>query len=66
MEDVRRLLEAERQTERRFVVEAASEPDHPTGWPAALLMFHVSRWRERLRDGLTQASQGLLVTPPTG
>lgn len=64
MKDVPRLLESERETERRFVVEAATEPEDSTGWSAALLMFHVSRWRKRLRDALTQASQGLPVTPP--
>ncbi len=63
MRDVRRLLDSERETERRFGVEAADEPN-PIGWSPALLMFHVSRWRERLRDGLTQVSQGLPVTAP--
>ena len=58
MNDVRDLLESEREAERQFVSEAAAEAPHPTGWPAALLMFHVASWREQLRDGLIQASRG--------
>lgn len=30
----------------------------PKGWPAALVIFHVAMWRERLRDCLLTTSQG--------
>src|SRR6266566_4909515 len=58
------LLEDEREAERRFVAEAASEPDFPRGWSAALLMAHIASWRTRLRDSLIEASRGLPVSGP--
>ena len=58
------LLDAERETERRFVAEAATERDVPGGWSAALLMAHIASWRTRLRDSLIEASRGLPVTGP--
>ena len=64
MRDVLRLLEAERETERQFVTEAATEQDFPRGWPAALLMAHIASWRNRLRDSLIQASRGQPVSGP--
>lgn len=64
MKNVRKLLAAELETERQFVAEAAHESPHPTGWSAALLMFHVGQWRERLRDALSQVSRGQAYTPP--
>lgn len=64
MRDLRRLLEAERRTEREFVTDVARLPQHPTGWPTSLLLFHVYRWRERMRDGLRQLRDGKAVTPP--
>ena len=30
----------------------------PRGWPAALVMFHLGMWRERLRNALTNISEG--------
>jgi hypothetical protein len=30
----------------------------PKGWPAALVMFHVGMWRERMRDALVAAVEG--------
>src|SRR5438034_2690171 len=63
MKDLLRLLEAERETERRFVGEAESEPNHPTGWPAALLICHTASWREQLRDRLVQLRDGIPITP---
>lgn len=66
MKDVLRLLESQRETERRFVADATGEPDYPRGWPAALLMAHVSSWREQLRGGLIEASRGQPASaPPT-
>src|SRR5438132_6457589 len=60
------LLDDQRETERRFVVEAATERDVPGGWSAALLMAHIASWRTRLRDSLIEASRGLPVSgPPT-
>src|SRR2546425_6253029 len=64
MKDVLQLLESERETERRFVGEAESEPNHPTGWPAALLICHIASWREQLRDRLGQLRGGRPITPP--
>ena len=29
----------------------------PKGWPAALLLFHLGMWRERMRNALTNVSQ---------
>jgi hypothetical protein len=64
MKDVLGLLESQREAERRFVVEAAGEPDFPGGWSAALLMAHIASWRGRLRDCLIQASRGQPVSGP--
>src|SRR2546422_7101293 len=58
------LLEDEREADRRFVAEAASEPDFPRGWSGALLMAHIASWRTRLRDCLIEASRGLPVSGP--
>jgi tetratricopeptide (TPR) repeat protein len=52
MTDVRRALEAELLAEQEFVADARASEKAPKQWPAALLMFHVSMWRERLRDAL--------------
>lgn len=66
MKQVLHLLEAERETERQFVVEAVGESDFPAGWPAALLMAHIASWREQLRGNLIEASRGeRLSAPPT-
>jgi hypothetical protein len=54
MTDVRKALESERELEKEFVAEALRSETQPKGWPAALLMFHLSMWRERLRDALTE------------
>src|SRR6266478_517441 len=64
MKDVLHLLEAEREAERRFVAEAASEREYPRGWPAGLLMAHIAGWRERLRASLIEASRGEPVSEP--
>ena len=62
--EITSLLESERETERRFVAEAATEPDYPRGWSAGLLMAHIASWRHRLRDALIEASRGLPVSGP--
>jgi tetratricopeptide (TPR) repeat protein len=54
MADVRKALEAEREMETEFVAEALRSETQPKGWPAALVMFHLSMWRERLRDALNE------------
>jgi len=36
----------------------------PKGWPAALLMFHLGMWRERMRDALTDLAEGRTPKPP--
>jgi len=63
MRNVSELLQSEREFEQQFALEAVHEADHPTGWSAALLLFHIPRWRERLRDRLTQARDGRPVEP---
>src|SRR2546421_12185242 len=64
--EITSLLEDEREAERRFVDEAAPEPDFPRGWSAALLMAHIASWRTRRRDSLIEASRGLPGSgPPT-
>jgi hypothetical protein len=62
--EITSLLESQRETERRFVAEAATEPDFPRGWPAGLLMAHIASWRSRLRDSLIEVSRGLPVSGP--
>src|SRR5260370_38465108 len=62
MKDVLRLLEAERETERQYVVEAADESDYPAGWPAALLTAHIAPWRGQLPAPLSQPSPGAPVS----
>ena len=64
MKDVLRLLESEQETERRFIGQAESEPDHPTGWPASLLMSHIASWREQLRERFVQLRDGGPTMPP--
>jgi hypothetical protein len=63
MSAVRRLLESERETERRFVAAARADETTPKGWPAALIMFHIARWRERLREALADVHAGRTYTP---
>ena len=49
-----RVLEAQRKLEQEFVAGAHRSETQPKGWPAALVMFHISMWRERMRDALTE------------
>jgi hypothetical protein len=65
MTEVRKALEAEREMEREFVAEAIKSERAPKGWPAALVMFHVCMWRERLCNALTEVREGRAYTPPT-
>jgi len=62
--EITSLIESERETERRYVAEAATEADFPVGWSAGLLMSHIASWRTRLRDSLIQASRGEAVSGP--
>jgi hypothetical protein len=66
MTDVRRALESEREMEREFVAEALKSETQPKGWPAALLMFHLSMWRERLRNALTDFGADRPYAQPAG
>jgi hypothetical protein len=36
----------------------------PRGWPAALIMFHLGMWRERMRNALTAVAEGRTPEPP--
>lgn len=63
MAGAREALESQRRLEQEFVAEALKSETAPKGWPAALIMFHVAMWRERLRDALRDFSEGREVTP---
>jgi tetratricopeptide (TPR) repeat protein len=63
--DVIKALKSQRDLEREFVAEALKSETQPKGWPAALVLFHISMWRERLRDALTEFRHARpYVTPP--
>src|ERR1700736_2255609 len=62
--EITSLLESQRETERRFVDGAATEPAFPGGSSAGLLMAHIAAWRTRLRDSLIELSRGLPVSGP--
>jgi hypothetical protein len=64
VEGVRKALESERRAEQDFVAKATKRETAPRGWPAALVMFHMSMWRERLRDALREFQQGRPHKPP--
>ena len=64
MKNVLPLLEDQRRLERDLVAETAKLPVVANGWPASLLLFHIYRWRERLRDGLRQMQDGKPVVGP--
>lgn len=59
-----RALESERRAEQEFVDRAREAESAPKGWPAALLMFHLGMWRERMRNSLTELAEGRPPTPP--
>jgi tetratricopeptide (TPR) repeat protein len=61
--DVRKALEAEREMEREFVAQVTRSETAPKGWPAALNLFHISMWRERLRNALTDVREGRAYKP---
>src|SRR5690349_6469981 len=61
---IRQALEAQRRIEQDFVEEARRSETAPKGWPAALLMFHLGMWRERMRKSLTDVSEGREQTLP--
>jgi hypothetical protein len=62
--DVLKALESQRELEREFVAEALKSETQPKGWPAALVMFHISMWRERLRDALVEFRHARPYTAP--
>src|SRR5207247_3359248 len=59
---VRDAPEGQRKAEQEFVERARQSEKAPKGWPAALVMFRVGMWRERMRDRLTVLAEGR--TPP--
>jgi tetratricopeptide (TPR) repeat protein len=61
---VRQALEAQKKVEQDFVEEARRSETAPKGWPAALLMFHLGMWRERMRKSLADLNDGRELTPP--
>jgi hypothetical protein len=64
MAGVRRVLEAQRELEREYAAEAARSETAPTGWPAALILFHICMWRERLLKSLSDIRDGSPRVPP--
>ncbi|MGH7765328.1 MAG: TPR end-of-group domain-containing protein [Candidatus Dormibacteraceae bacterium] len=54
---IRDALEAQRQAEQDFVAHARDHEKAPKGWPAALILFHASMWRERLLHALTEMAE---------
>lgn len=64
MTDLRKALEAQREMEREFAAEMRKSEKQPKGWPAALILFHISMWRERLRNALTDLRDGRPYPPP--
>jgi tetratricopeptide (TPR) repeat protein len=62
--DVLKALHSQRDLEREFVAEALKSETQPKGWPAALVMFHISMWRERLRDALAEFRHARPYTTP--
>jgi hypothetical protein len=66
MRDVLALLKAQQETERAFLAETEGKPDPPEGWSAAMMFFHLAKWRERLWNALAGASEGRPVDAPMG
>jgi tetratricopeptide (TPR) repeat protein len=60
---VREALETERKTEQEFAEHARESESSPRGWPAALVMFHISMWRERMRNSLAEVAEGRPAIP---
>jgi hypothetical protein len=64
MSAVSRLLDSEREVEKRFVAGARADETDPKGWPAALIMFHIAQWRARLRNAFEDVHTGRPYTLP--
>src|SRR5258708_25003724 len=62
--DVLEALESQRDLGREFVAEPIESETQQKGWPAALVMFHISMWRERLRDALVEFRHARPYTAP--
>jgi hypothetical protein len=46
------------------VESAVASEKAPKGWPAALNMFHIAMWRERMRTALIDLTEGRTPGPP--
>jgi hypothetical protein len=46
------------------VEQAVASERSPKGWPAALNMFHIAMWRERMRTALIDLSEGRTPVQP--
>lgn len=66
MGTIREALERQRKAEQDFVADARDHEKAPKGWPAALIMFHCSMWRERLLHAMTEIAEGRPQPPPPG
>jgi hypothetical protein len=60
-----RLLKVQVELERTFAAEEATAGREPKGWPPSLIFFHLARWRERLRGGLTALASGQQIDFPS-
>jgi hypothetical protein len=67
VKNVGSLLANQRQAERDFVAESAIESAAPpNAWTAALMMFHLARWRGRLRQAMSEHADGSPFDAPSG
>jgi hypothetical protein len=66
VKDVLGLLKAQQAAEQAFLADIKDKADPPGGWSAAMMFFHLARWRERLWNGLAGAGEGRPANPPEG
>ncbi len=65
MKDLDRLLEGERELERRLAAGARPDPE-VDGWTTALMFFHLAQWRGRLLAALADHAEGRSYSAPPG
>jgi hypothetical protein len=64
--DILPLLRQQSDLEKAFVAEAAGKAEPASGWTPAMTMFHLTKWRERLWNGLSEAAADRPVNAPPG
>jgi tetratricopeptide (TPR) repeat protein len=65
MNDLDRLLERERELERRLAAGVHQDLE-VDGWTAALMFFHLAQWRGRLLAALADHAEGRSHSAPPG